>query len=291
MNSEKNPVSRTLGVAIMASSLLMVFKFAAGWLTHSMAIMASALDSLTDVGSSCINFFASREAVKPPDEDHEYGHGKIESLAGLFQSLFVMASGLYLVFEAIQRLLRGAHVDRMGVGVGAMAVSLTGTLFLVLYIRKNAAAQRSLILETESLHYSMDLLTGASVIGALLLVRMTGLVIWDLLISLFVSAYILWNAAKIFRRAVGELLDRSLEPELRKSIEQTILQHDSRIVGIHNFRGRRVGERIFLDFHVEILGEKDFQRAHGLAESLVNEIKKNHPGTDVTVHYDPEGAD
>lgn len=284
-------ISRTLKVAVAVSFLLVIFKFAAGWMTQSMAILASGLDSLMDVGMSSLNLFAVREALKPPDEGHEYGHGKIESLASLFQSLFILCSGFLLVGEAVRRMLSGAAVQSPEIGVGVMAVSLVMTFLLVIFMRRTRKSGTSLILDTETLHYSMDFMTGGAIIGGLLLVRLSGNGLWDLLISIAVSGYILWSAWNILRRSIDELLDRSLEPELRKQIEEAIYAHDDRIMGVHDFRGRRVGEKIFVDFHIEIREERDFYRAHGIAESLIKHLQEKHPGADVTVHYDPEGAE
>ncbi|HTL46866.1 MAG TPA: cation diffusion facilitator family transporter [Verrucomicrobiae bacterium] len=286
-----NSTTKPLEIAVVVSCCLVVFKFIVGMATSSMAILASAVDSLTDVGMSFINLLAAREAVKPPDEHHEYGHGKIESLAGLFQSLLVMATGLFLIFESFRRLASGAALERIPAGILAMAVSLLVTFFLSGFLSASAKSGKSHILETETLHYSGDLWTGVAIIAALALVQVTGVSAWDLLLSFVVSGYLFWNASKILKRCVDELLDRSLDTEERASIEKIIFAHDNRIVGIHNFRGRRVGEQIFVDFHIEIRSEKDFAKAHGLTESLISHIKQTYPNADVTVHYDPEGAE
>ncbi len=280
----------TLRWSIATAVSLLILKTAAGLLTHSMAIFASALDSAMDAASSTVNFVAAREAAKPPDEGHAYGHGKIESLAALFQSLFIGASGLFLIVESFRRLVRGTHLYQLEIGVGVMAFSMFLSAALVWRLKSAQKKTGSLILATESLHYNSDIFANLGVIAALGLVRLTNMAFWDLLFSIAVSGYIFRTSYMILRRAVDELLDHSLPPVSKEDIEKIILGTDRSIVGLHNFRSRRVGGQVFMDFHIEIRGEHDFQRAHDKTEALISRIRLHYPGSDITVHYDPEGA-
>ena len=281
---------KPLKVSIATSAVLVLFKFCAGWVTQSMAIFASALDSLLDVGNSLVNLLASKEAAKPPDKEHEYGHGKIESLAALFQSEIILASGFYLVSESVKRLFTGQKIHGAGWGILVMLLSLTITFFLVRYLRGECRKEESKILEVEELHFSMDLWSGLGVVAALLIVQFTGHGYWDLVISLAVAAWIFKSAFGIMRSAVNELLDRSIGPVTHEEITALIQSYHPKITGLHDFRSRRVAGRIFLDFHIEIKDETDFIKAHDIAESLVSQLKERYKEADVTIHYDPPGA-
>ena len=285
MKQARQAIILSVGVAL----LLTVAKFSAGLVTHSMAIMASALDSTLDMMMSALNFFAFREASKPPDEEHAYGHGKVESLAGLFQSLFIMASGSFVVYESVRRLLHGSFVAEIPLGVGVIAFSGAVTLLLSWRLKVLSKKNRSLILGTEKVHYAMDFVSYVGVIAALLLVGWTRNVIWDLIVSVLVAAYIFKEAIHIFKRAVSELLDRGLSNTELKTMKMLILKHHPSVVGVHNLRSRVVGNQLFLDFHIDIRGEDDFKKAHEMTESLIDKIKAQHPSADVTVHFDPEG--
>ncbi|MFA7255437.1 MAG: cation diffusion facilitator family transporter [Candidatus Omnitrophota bacterium] len=285
MKQARQAIILSVGVAL----LLTVVKFSAGLMTHSMAIMASALDSTLDMMMSALNFFAFREASKPPDAEHAYGHGKVESLAGLFQSLFIMASGSFVVYESVRRLLQGSFVSEIPLGIGVIVFSGIVTLLLSWRLKVLAKKNRSLILGTEKAHYSMDFVSYVGVIAALFLVGWTGNVIWDLIVSILVAAYIFKEAIHILKRAVSELLDRGLSDTELKTIKMLILRHHPSVVGVHNLRSRVVGNLVFLDFHIEIRGEDDFKKAHDMTESLIDKIKAHHPSADVTVHFDPEG--
>jgi cation diffusion facilitator family transporter len=273
----------------MATSLVLA-KFIAAFLTRSMSILASALDSGMDLATSAANFYMARAASKPPDREHEYGHAKIESLAGLFQSLFFILVGLFLVLESSKRLIYGAEIRSLATGIGVMAVSLSLTLLLVIRLFTLKKRYHSLILESEWLHYSMDILSNLGVAAALLLVRWTGMVFWDLVLSILVALYIFKNAYSILRRSIDELLDRSLGVVPESEIESLVRSHDPKIAGMHDFRSRRVGEQIFLDFHIVIRDENDFQKAHDITESLADKIREKYKPADVVIHFDPEGA-
>ena len=278
-------------LSIGTAFFLTIFKLSVGFLTHSLGLIASAVDSLMDVMVSTVNFIAIREADKPADQEHLYGHGKIESLAGLFQSQVISASGVFLVAESIRRLVMGAHLSHISTAVGVMGISMVFTFFLVLKLKRVLKETNSIIVGTEALHFTVDFLTNGGVILALALVYFTGSGIWDLIVAFLIACYILWQSFGILKKSVDELLDRALPQEEQKEIEQMILNHDPRIVGFHNLRTRKIGHQIFIDFHFEIRDEENFSRAHELTESLIKRICERFPSADVTVHFDPEGGD
>jgi ferrous-iron efflux pump FieF len=288
----ENKTSQATGAlmwSIAAASFMTIIKLAAAFLTQSMSIMASALDSLTDVGSSVVNLIAVRKAAKPPDEEHAYGHEKIESLASLFQSIFIGLSGAAVLIESVKRLIFGSSLNVVPVGIIVMIISILITFCLVMRLRTVYKKNGSLILGTEKIHYTMDFLTGSGTLLALVLVQFTHWIVWDLIVSVAITLYIFCTAFKILRSAINELLDQSLPPSAKREIHQLIRNHNPSIIGLHNFRSRRVRDKIFLDFHIEIRGEDDFKRAHLMTESLIQKIKQRYPSADITVHFDPEG--
>ncbi|MCM8775520.1 MAG: cation diffusion facilitator family transporter [Candidatus Omnitrophica bacterium] len=291
MDEKVKTTSNILKLSIGTAAFLALAKFSTGFVTHSMAVMTSALDSAMDVAVSSVNLVAARQAAKPPDECHAYGHGKIESLAGLFQSLFIGLSGLFLVVESLRRWFAGTYVKSVSVGLGVMIFSIAVTALLVWRLRTILRQQKSMILAAEQLHYGMDILTNGGVLLALVLVHITHWVFWDLLVSISVAVYILWSSFQILRESINELLDRSLSSVSRSEIQNFALSYHPAIVGIHNFRGHRVGGKLFLDFHIELRGEKYFRHAHTVSEGLIQELKQRYPEADVTVHYDPEGEE
>ena len=278
-------------LSILTAFFLTAFKVLVGLTTHSLGLMASAIDSFMDMLVSSVNLIAIREADKPADKEHLYGHGKIESLAGLFQSIIISVSGFYLVIESIKRLIYRIEIEHVSVAIWVMTVSMILTLLLVLRLKRVFKETDSLIVGTESLHFTIDFITNGGIIAALILVRFTGSPFWDLAIAFVVACYILYQSFQILRKSVDELLDRALPLAEQKELERIILNHDPRIVGFHNLRTRKIRNQRFIDFHFEIRGEENFSRAHELTESLIKRIEASFPEADVTVHFDPEGGE
>lgn len=287
MNEKQRAIRLSVGVA----TLLAILKFSTSILTHSLAIFTSGIDSLLDVFVSTFNFFTLRKAEEPPDEDHNYGHGKAESIAGLFQSLFIGTSGIVIIAESVRRLImRNHHVNRLDMGMGVMFFSMGATFLLIRRLKSVARQSPSIVLDSEQLHFASDFYSNVGIIAILLLVRITHHVVFDLLVSLAIALYIFWQSMRLLRRSIDELMDREISPALHERIKKIIFGHDPRIVDFHNLRTRRVGNRIFIDFHVVLRGEESFREAHNLTESLISAIEREIPDCDLTVHTDPEGG-
>ncbi len=299
MNSNESVISQkntekklnAIKLSILTAFLLTIFKISVSLITHSLGLVASAVDSLMDVLVSSVNLIAVREADRPADAEHLYGHGKIESLAGLFQSIIISLSGIYLVIESGKRLINRVPLEHVPIAIGVMFVSMVVTFLLVLKLKRTFKETDSIIVGTESLHFVIDFITNGGIILALILVRITGSSLWDLAIAFAIVCYILKQSFWILRTSINELLDRAFPLSEQKEIEEIILSHDSRIVGFHNLRTRKIGHQRFIDFHFEIRGEENFSRAHELTESLIKRIRERFPESDITVHFDPEGGE
>src|SRR5687767_15708409 len=186
-------------LSIMAAAFLIAIKTVTGWMTGSISVWASLLDSAMDIFASVINYFALRAAARPPDEDHRYGHGKAESLAGLFQSFVISASGLVLIYAAVKRALTPHPTAQEGLGVGTMATAAVVSLALVARLRSVARRTDSPALNADAVHYVTDVYTNGAALAALLVVALTGWTLADPLVSIAISAFILWSAFEVGR--------------------------------------------------------------------------------------------
>jgi len=276
----------TVGTALS----LTILKLGAALITHSMAIFASAIDSMMDFFVSTINFFAITKADKPPDRGHPYGHRKVEHIASLFQCFFMSLSVIWIVVESIRRLMAGSFLRSYGLGIGIMLFSIVASIFLVAAIRWVAKRTKSIVLETEELHFSSDILTNLGVMIALVLAKVTDYVFWDLLLSLAIAVYLAIWIVKIAKKAIGVLMDQEPPREIQEDIKNFVLNFHPQITDIHDFRARMAGEHIFSEFHITIKEETNFIRAHNLTESLVGGLRKKFPNLEVNIHYDPEGV-
>lgn len=286
-NLNQNKKFRTALLSIIVSLFLIITKLIAGFLTNSISIFASAVDSFVDVAASSINYFSIIKAEKPADKEHRFGHGKAEGLAGLFQSLIIGGSSLYLINVSINRLIAGAALQSLNFGILVMVFSSFVSFFLARYIKRVAKDTESIALSTDSLHYSSDVYTNLGIVLGLITVRFTGLVYIDSLVSICVAVYIIWSVIGVFKETVDILMDRELSKETVKEIEEIILKHQPVVKSFHKMRTRRSGSKRFIEFHLVVDHNLSFVDSHNLAEEIIKDIESNVPNADVTVHVDP----
>ena len=200
-------------------------------------------------------------------------------------------TAFYIVYEAYRRYQLPAIEIQAIEAIIAMCISLLATAFLVWKIKKTAKATDSLILKAEALHFQSDFLTGIGIIASLLMLFWTQRLEFDFLAGLVISIYILIQSSKLFWTSVNELIDRALPLEEIQTIKNIILNFDSRISNIHEFRTRKMGTFRFVDCHIEIRNIESFKEAHKLTEDIIKAIKHHFVDMDITIHYDPEGAE
>ena len=286
--SEARLKSSAARLSIAAAAFLILLKTATGWLTGSISVWASLLDSAMDIFASAINYYAVRAASRPPDEDHRYGHGKAESLAGLFQSFVIGVSGLFLVREAVQRVITPRPTAQEWLGVFTMAVAALVSLALVAYLRRVARRTDSPALAADAVHYATDVYTNAAALVALLAVALTGWTAADPLISLAISGFIIFSAFDVARDAVDVLMDRRLPREIDAKVAKVVARFRGEgVVGFHDLRTRRSGSLKFIDMHLEIDGGQSLQQAHDLTVRVIRAIQAEVPRSRVQIHTDP----
>jgi len=274
--------------AVLTAALLIVTKLAAYLLTHSVSILASLIDSLMDVGASTINLLAVRYALKPPDEEHRFGHGKAESIAGLAQATFIAGSGLFLILEAIQRLLTPRPLEQLGIGLSVMLFSIVATLALVALQQYVISRTNSPAIKADSLHYKMDVLSNGAIIVALLLSQF-GWAGIDPLFALGIAAYVLLSAWRIGRDAFHDLMDHELPTEKRQQIIDLASRHPE-VQGIHDLRTRMSGRVEHIQLHLELDDNLPLIEAHRIADEVEAAIVDAIPSADIVIHQDPVSA-
>ncbi|WP_162906619.1 cation diffusion facilitator family transporter [Algihabitans albus] len=272
--------------SVATASVLIVVKLGAWWLTDSVSMLSSLVDSLLDVAASLVTLLAVRQALVPADQEHRFGHGKAEPLAALLQSGLIAGSAVLLAFEVIHRLVRPEAVEHGRLGVAVMVFSIALTFALVRFQRYVVRRTGSSAIAADSLHYFSDLLMNAAVIAALVLASEFGLLRADPLIGLGVACYILYSAYRIGRDALGMLMDRELPPEERERILQVVRGY-SEVLGVHDLKTRTSGPRTFIQLHLELDGGMTLYRAHAIAEAVEAELQTAFPDAEVIIHQDP----
>jgi ferrous-iron efflux pump FieF len=290
MDTNISKTARLLKQATYASVstalLLVIVKFAAWLATGSLSILASLIDSLMDVFGSFINLMAIRYSLNPADDDHSFGHGKAEALAGLVQASFITGSALILFIHGIERLASPVPIQYVGLGLGIMIFSILATLVLIAFQRYVINKTNSTAIRADSLHYSTDLLTNICTVIALLLARFSGGEFMDPIFSMIIAVIIFRSAWQIGSEAVQLLMDQQLPRSQREIIKNIVLGHQQ-VLGMHDLRTRQSGQNAIIQFHLDLNANLPLSKAHCIGKELEKLIWISFPGADVTIHHDP----
>lgn len=272
--------------AVLVAGILVLGKAFAYSLTDSLSIKASLIDSVLDGGVSIVNFFAIRQALEPADDDHRFGHGKVEALAGLFQSLFIAGSSLWLLKEVICRILSPEKFTFHPVAIIVMVVASLLTLILIMWQRYVVAQTNSIAVAADSLHYKTDLLTNIGVLLSFFLANTLNAHYIDWIVAVLIAAYIFKTSYEIGKTSFDMLMDRELPDAIVEQIT-AIAWKNSNVKGVHDLRTRSSGQRIFIQMHLDIDGMLTLQDAHAIAEEIEQNVIAIFPNADVIIHQDP----
>ena len=277
---------RQAGTASVATAVLLIAVKAVAWvLTDSVALLASLVDSMMDSAASMINLLAIRYALAPADDEHRFGHGKAEALAGLGQAMFIAGSSVFLVLQAVERILNPAPLQGAGTGIAVMIFSMALTLLLVAFQRHTIRRTGSTAVRADSLHYLSDFAVNLSIIVALLAAG-AGYPAVDAWAGIAIAAYILYTAWGIAADAFHHLLDREVSDAVRAEILALARQPEA-VRGVHDLRTRQSGQQMFVQLHLELSREIPLWQAHRAAEWVETAVRARFPGSDVIVHQDP----
>ena len=281
---------RATYASLGAAAVLIAAKFVAWTGTGSVALLSSLVDSMVDAAASLVTFVAVRQAVIPPDREHRFGHGKAEPLAALGQAAFLLGSALFLIAEAVRRLVFPEAVENTGIGIAVMVFSLIVTIGLVTYQRYVVRRTGSVAINADALHYSGDILMNFGVIAALLIQSALAVPILDPLFGGAVGAYIIYGVAKIARLALTQLMDREL-PDAERARVRKIAESHPEVTAVHDIRTRGAGPTAFIQLHVEMDGAMSLLHAHEISDTVEEELRAAFPHAEIIIHADPAGIE
>ena len=272
--------------SVAVASLLIVTKAIAWWLSGSVSMLAGLTDSLLDGVTSFLNLLAVHYALRPADDDHRYGHGKAESLAGMAQALFIAVSAVLIAFQAIERLKHPEPIGAPWIGIGVIVFSLVMTVALLVLQHRVVKATGSNAVRADSLHYRSDLLLNGSILVALVLASF-GWPQLDAWFGLGIAGYILWSAIQIARQSFSVLMDEELPTEVSERMLALACSVPG-VLGAHDLRTRISGNIWYVQLHLELPGELSLSVAHGLSDRAAEAIESVYPQAEVLVHADPQ---
>lgn len=274
--------------SVSVASTLIAAKLTAYLMTDSVSILSSLIDSSTDLIASVVTLLGVRHALRPPDADHRFGHGKAEALAALMQAAFIGGSAVLLTIEATRRLIRPEPIVEGTVGIAVMLLSIVLTFALLAFQRHVQSVTKSLAIGADRLHYSGDLLMNGAVILAILLSGWTGIAAFDPLFGLGIAAFLLYGAKGVAGEALNVLMDRELPEEDRARIAELVLA-ENWVRGLHDLRTRNAGTGSFIELHLELDGDMTLTDAHDIADRVERRLRDVFVNADVLVHQEPAG--
>ncbi|WP_114767547.1 CDF family cation-efflux transporter FieF [Vibrio rhodolitus] len=271
--------------ATLVATFLLIVKLAVWWITGSVSLLASLIDSMLDIAASVVNLIVIRFSLQPADKEHRFGHGKAESLAALAQAMFISGSAVFLILNGIERFFRPQDLQSPELGVYVSFFAILVTFALVQFQKSVVRKTGSQAIAADSLHYQTDLYMNAAIMLALGL-SWFGLGQADAVFAVAIGIYILYSAFKMVHEAIQALLDRQLPEEELLKIKQVCLQVEG-VLGVHQLRTRMSGPVRFIQLHLELEDELKLIEAHRISDQVELSLLAAFPQADILIHQDP----
>jgi cation diffusion facilitator family transporter len=280
-------------LSVSSNALLVVLKLVVGIAIGSVSILSEAVHSGIDLLAALLACFAVNRSGKPPDEEHEYGHGKIENVSGVVEAVLIFLAAVWIVIEAADRLATGSAVQTPLWGLVVMGLSGLVNLFISSNLMKTARATDSIALEADAWHLRTDVFTSFGVAAGMLLIWITGWSILDPILGIGVALLIVKTSCDLTAKAFSPLLDARLPLDEEAVIRQIILSYGPQYIGFHELRTRKSGSERHIDLHLVAPRDQSIVRSHELCDQIEQAVSDRFPGARILIHVEPcrEGDD
>ena len=272
---------------VAASIILFALKMLAYWLTNSVAVLTDALESTVNVVTGFTGLYSLRIAARPRDENHPYGHGKVELLSASFEGVLILIAGLVIVYESILNLIQSHPLKQLDAGIILISVTAVVNYLLGAWCIRTGKKQLSVALEASGKHLQSDTWTTLGIVAGLILLRFTGIVWIDSLVAIVFALFIIVEGSKIIRQTIAGITDEA-DMELLKNLIQ-VLNHNKRTawIDLHNLRAIKYGSILHLDCHLTVPWYYNVNQAHAEIDALNQLITDSFPHSlEMFVHTD-----
>jgi cation diffusion facilitator family transporter len=266
---------------------LVGLKVAVAIITGSISILAQAADSFLDLFAVIITLLAVNIATRPADEEHPFGHGKVENIAAIAQALLIFTAGGLIIYSAAHRIITGMTIELTEAGIGVMLVSIIASIFLSRHLLKVSKATDSIALQASAHNITADVYSATAVLSGLVVIRFTRFNILDPIIALLVALFILKVAYDVLRGALGGLVDAKLPEAEEAEVKSCIMERYSEVVSFHELRTRKSGNWRFIELHLVVPKHASVEEAHRTCDHLEQDIENKLQYTRVTIHIEP----
>ena len=282
------PQKKATLVSSCVAAVLTLMKLVIGIASGSVAVLASAVDSVLDMFVSIFNYFAISNSEKPADKTFNYGRGKIEALASAIEGTIITISGLYLLYQAVDKAINGHISQYLDISIYVMIASLIITISLVTYLNYVAKKTNSMVIKADALHYKTDVFSNVAVLVSLVLVTFTGYELIDVFVGGGIALYIIYSSYELIHDGILVLLDRAVDEELVCKIEEIIKGND-KVNAYHLLKTREAGHQTFVEVHLVfdcIITLMDAHRASDWIEDKIEKLDTKRNWI-INIHMDP----
>jgi cation diffusion facilitator family transporter len=275
-------------VSSATAGILIIIKLTIGILSGSVAVLASAIDSVLDLIISAFNYFAINKAEQPADKTFNYGKGKIEALAAVIEGTIITMSGLFILYHAIKKAYVGEETTLLGSSILVMTISLVITIALVLFLNYVANKTNSMVINSDALHYKTDVLSNGAILISLILIYSTGIQIIDAIMGVIISVYIIYSAYEIIKEGVYVLLDAALDEDIVNEIK-SIIEKEEGVNDYHYLKTRKSANTNFVDVHLVFNDGISLLKAHSIGDKIEDKIANINKNEEwiINAHLDP----
>lgn len=279
-------------IPLVSNSLVIILKLVVGLSINSVSIIAEAIHSGLDLLAAIIAYLSVKEADKPADREHPYGHAKIENLSGSIEALLIFVASAWIIAEAIGRLRAGTGMESgatgaTALGMAVMALSAAVNWVVSARLLQTARATESIALEADALHLRTDVWTSLGVFTGLGLISLTGIEALDPLVAIAVALSILRTAYRLTRDSLLPLLDISLPAHEQQQIDEVLSGYRHRYVEVHMLRTRKAGGERHIDLHLVLAKTVTVSEAHALCDEIEDALAGRLPNSRVLIHVEP----
>lgn len=294
----RKQTARAALTSVFSNLFLTGGKLAAGLFTGSVSILSEALHSGLDLAAAVMALLAVRKGREPADADHNFGHGKYESLSGLAEGLLILAAVGLILWGATGRLISGeTEIRGPLLGVLVMGISAVVNVLVSRMLFRVSEETESLALEADAWHLRTDVWTS---VGVLVGMAVIAVGTWagfpevhhiDPIVAIGIALVIIRAAVDIMRRSYNHLVDRSLPAAEVELIEQLLMEHYPELSGYHRLRTRQAGPERYIDLHLEVPGQQSVAHSHALCDHLEHDLRRIIPRAEILIHVEPKRDD
>lgn len=283
-------LTRYAWLSIAAAVATISLKAGAWYLTGSVGLLSDALESVINLAAAVIALWILKVAAEPPDEEHMFGHTKVEYFSSGIEGALIFLAALSIGYAAFYRLIDPQPLEQVGIGLAISLVATAINLFVGLLLLRVGRAKHSIVLEADGHHLMTDVWTSVGVVVGVALVSFTGWLRLDPIVAILVALNILWTGWGLVKRSVLGLMDTALPKEMHNkaiAVLERFVEREK--IEYHALRTRQSGSQKFIYVHVLVPGGWSVQKGHDLLEELEKEIRREIPNSVAFTHLEPIG--